>query len=185
MAVSNYSGSSTITAPNSEESTELAGLRGDGRKPGAVSETVIVETVDRIVSKYSIDRIIHMKVDTEGNDGRVMYGADQTLTRHKVTTAVLEYDRTAWGSVYGTPLRAVVSWLDKRGYDSYFIADGNLIRLSSGDSTVSSGWWQDQSYGRTAWSNIWVSLRSSACARKTIAAFAAKNDVIPSACYFM
>jgi FkbM family methyltransferase len=183
LAVSNFTADVIdIAAPNTEEATELAGLSlgsgaGKGHAPSAkgLVERVRVETVDGLVQRLGVGRVIHMKVDTEGNDGRVIYGADRTLHAGAIVTATLEYDRRAWHSVFGTPLREVVRFLHARGYDAFFVSNSRLIKLSPVD-------WQPF-YEDTAWANLWISLRASACANKVITAFAAKTDDIPATCY--
>ncbi len=136
MAISNFTAAAyPITAPNTEESTELAGLAhsasasASAARPGSVTELVAVDTVDGVVAAHNIDHIIHAKIDTEGNDGRVLYGAEHTLRHQRIVTGVCEYDRKFWNE-YGTPLRSVIEFLHKREYEAYFIAGSNLIRLS-------------------------------------------------------
>ena len=108
-----------------------------------------------------------------------------TITYIGGPTAVLEYERRAWSEVYGTPLHDVVQYLHARGYDAYFLSgDQSLIRLNGDVAGSRDGeqWWQ-RTYGATRWSNIWVSKRASACARKVVLAYAARTDHIPAACY--
>lgn len=59
------------------------GMEWDPRRPDAALRTVISRTVDSLISERALHAPDFMKIDTEGHELRVLFGARQTLAVHR------------------------------------------------------------------------------------------------------
>ena len=72
-----------------------------------------------------------LKIDTEGQDLKVIYGAEAALQHHQIQLLVFEFGAN-WGDS-GLLLRDAVEFLDKYGYDSYMLSTGKVhLKLNGG-----------------------------------------------------
>ena len=86
-----------------------------------------------------------VKIDAEGFDPFVLYGAESSLRQRAIGGLMFEYSET-WHLLNAThTLRNVVHWLDNLSYRSYFIGRTRLIALSHGhwDEAFESKQWSD------------------------------------------
>ena len=79
---------------------------------------VNVTNIDTFVATRGIEVIDFLSIDTEGFDGRVIYGALRTLALRKIRVFEFEYHRFGpWGHM---DLSVVVEMLDLLGYDCFW-----------------------------------------------------------------
>ena len=111
----------------------------------AYQRPVNVTNIDSFTAMHGITSIDFLSIDTEGFDGRVIYGAMRTLAAHKIRVFEFEYHRFGpWGSM---DLCVVVDLLDMLGYDCFWQGHfEQLWRLT--------GCWLPYYAARRNWSNV-------------------------------
>lgn len=101
-------------------------------------------TVEDWMAARGVSHINYLKIDTEGFDSLVVDGALSALRQGKIDMLSYEYHEIGmWGR---TSLQAVTQKLDDVGYDSYFIGDFHLYKMSN-------GCWDDV-FEIRKWSNV-------------------------------
>jgi len=107
----------------------LAGLRGGG----ATIAHVPVYTLDDHLEKHGMSNnpITYMKIDTEGNDTKVLYGAQKALQRTRYIvfecSDCLDDNR---GPGELEPMKRCVQWLDKQGFVVYRIGKNAMLQVN-------------------------------------------------------
>jgi len=106
---------------------------------------VEVFTVDGLVKMHEIKRVDVLKIDTEGNDPRVLIGAVKTLSMLK--PSYLTFENHGIGHWATFHLEDIIDFLNALHYECFWATDsGKLIRITS-------CWSQD--YGKVkTWSNV-------------------------------
>ena len=101
----------------------------DGRP--MVLETVRMTTLDEFAAAHEIPKIHILKIDTEGNDARVLLGASELLESRRIDVLIFEYGFFWLGvadpAVFN--LENTVEFLASFGYVSYLLTDSHAIRL--------------------------------------------------------
>jgi FkbM family methyltransferase len=138
---------STIRFPYTKPGQENLGVESFSTKKGETQmfNEVDVLTVDGLVAKHKLSQVDVLKVDTEGNDPRVLIGAVQTLTRMRPSYVAFENHAIGHWKVYA--LKDVIDYLDRLRYDCFWAANsGELIRLTS--------CWSEEYSKYKQWSNV-------------------------------
>jgi FkbM family methyltransferase len=111
MALSNYTGTTTFWV-------SLAGSQVDQlSKPkwgGATPVEVRVDTLDNVVGPT--EHVLYAKIDAQGHDPEVLYGATQLLASRRLRT--LSFEVWPGGSDVDSYVR-VTAWLERLGYRCY------------------------------------------------------------------
>jgi FkbM family methyltransferase len=96
-----------------------------------VRETVRMMTLDDFAAEHEVAKINILKVDTEGNDGRVLLGASELLESRRVDVLIFEYGYLWLGltdpAVFN--LENAVEFLASFGYVSYLLTPMQAVRL--------------------------------------------------------
>ncbi len=92
IALSDYEGEAkfNITGPKTGTSHLRVDSGASGEATGDII-TVQVTTADRFMEQNGIEKIDFMKIDTEGNDFRVIMGAERALQRQAIGLIQFEY----------------------------------------------------------------------------------------------
>ena len=121
--------STLVEHPENREGYSLASLRGDGE---AIAE-VELSTLDRIIEDLGHDqvRLRFVKIDAEGNDTNVIRG----MERHLADTQYIVFESSDClddrrGPGEATPLRNIVEFLDRHGFDTYKLGSRRLLKLN-------------------------------------------------------
>jgi FkbM family methyltransferase len=101
----------------------------DGRP--MVRETVRMTTLDDFAADHEVAHVNILKIDTEGNDGRVLLGASELLESRRIDVLIFEYGYLWVGltdpAVFN--LENAVEFLASFGYVSYLLTEWHAIRL--------------------------------------------------------
>eukprot|EP00667_Euglena_gracilis_P011931 EG_transcript_12214 len=135
MAVSNYSGTATFyynRGPRANKAknqmASLGKVRGeDAAAGGGVSVKVL--TLDEFLEARKIDSVPMLKIDTEGFDATVLFGAERTLRK---TEHIVYECHKLWQTGSGDTLGAVVPWLERRGFVSFKVGHPHCLRMYGG-----------------------------------------------------
>ena len=110
--------------------------------------TVPVTTIDALVLEHRITSIPYLKVDVDGYDPLVLFGAAQSL--HLVD--IIQYEvHLLWTSYRGVPwgchvnLGTTCAFLETHGFQSYLVGTKHALRIS--------GEYYDPQYENRLWSN--------------------------------
>eukprot|EP00996_Jenningsia_fusiforme_P001013 NODE_1923_length_1355_cov_36.748851_g1742_i0.p1 GENE.NODE_1923_length_1355_cov_36.748851_g1742_i0~~NODE_1923_length_1355_cov_36.748851_g1742_i0.p1 ORF type:complete len:328 (+),score=54.75 NODE_1923_length_1355_cov_36.748851_g1742_i0:302-1285(+) len=132
VALSNVSGSAHFffnRGPRQNKAknqmASLGKVRGEDAASGG-SVNVKVTTLDTFLQDYQVDSVPLLKIDTEGFDATVLYGAERTLP--KVQYIVYECHKL-WRTGSGDTLGHVVRWLEQRGFLSYKVGMPYCLRM--------------------------------------------------------
>ncbi len=87
---------------------------------------VNVVTVDSLMDRLHWKDVNFLKIDTEGYDASVLFGAARALHSGKVDLVQFEYNRP-WREA-GSTLGGVIEFLDAAGYDVYILRPHGLER---------------------------------------------------------
>lgn len=60
-------------------------------KPGATTETIMIDTLDDILAKVGVKKVDFIKIDAEGYELEILKGASSTLKQSKLRLAVASY----------------------------------------------------------------------------------------------
>lgn len=115
--------------PHNKPGYTLASLRGDGDEIGEIAVDTFDEVIERLGYRDYIVRYI--KIDTEGNDTKVLRGMERTL--HKVQYIVFESSDCLddhRGPGEQTPLWNIIQFLDEHGFDTYKLGQRRFLKLN-------------------------------------------------------
>lgn len=155
LALSSSDVPPTVEFPHAAKGQETIGIDVGARR-GATYE-VNVTTLDKFVQKEKIKEVNILKIDTEGNDARVLLGAIQTLTSLKPEYLTFENHNIGHWSRFD--LKDVVDFLDNIFYTCFWATRrGTLVRLT--------GCWDDKYSTMKGHSNVACYHRSSRELRK-------------------
>lgn len=102
-------------------------------------------SIDKFILDNNIEGLQILKIDTEGNDPRVLLGAARTLAIMKPSYLFFENHGIGQWSTFD--LKDIIDYLDNLSYDCYWATRiGSLVRITSCWS-AEYGKWKD-------WSNI-------------------------------
>lgn len=150
LALSSTDTPPTIDFPHARRGQEHFGIDVGAR----IGQTyaVNVSTLDKFVWKENIKEVNILKIDTEGNDARVLLGAVQTLTRLKPEYLIFENHKVGHWSKFD--LKDAVDFLDNVFYTCFWATrKGTLVRLT--------GCWDARYSTMKGWSNVACYHRNS------------------------
>ncbi len=126
-----------------EPGTEYVGI--DNVPLGNVSYQVRTTSIDRFILNQNIQQLDMLKIDTEGNDPRVLLGAANTLSKMK--PSYVSFENHGMGRWLTFDLKDIIDYLDNLSYDCYWATNhGTLVKITSCWSTEYEQW--------KGWSNI-------------------------------
>ncbi len=85
---------------------------------------VEVVTIDGLMHRLGWETLNFLKIDTEGYDANVLFGAEKVLQAGKIDIVQFEYNRP-WRQAGGT-LGGVIEFLDAAGYDVHVLRPHGL-----------------------------------------------------------
>ena len=94
--------------------SKIARLAERGEKAG-YTEIVSVRRLDDVADEFDLRTIDLLKIDAEGHDLHVLWGATQLLKEGRATCVLLEVGLNPTNS-WHVPLEEVKAWLEPRGY---------------------------------------------------------------------
>jgi FkbM family methyltransferase len=133
LAISDTGGYFTFySLPN--DGDEQASLTNFGGSKALPATKVI--TLDEFMIENKLSHIDLLKLDGEGYDPHMLYGAKTALTRQSIDVLQFEYNGK-WREVPDfssekNSLKAVVQYLDSMNYDTFLIGTRNLYQLNRG-----------------------------------------------------
>jgi len=113
-ALSDRVGETTLYGPAGSASRGVASFYRNNVAGAAENFPVPVTTLDREVKRLGMTRLDLIKIDTEGNELRVLRGGRETLRQHR-PVVILEYSPRTWAAA-GSSLPEASDWLKKIGY---------------------------------------------------------------------
>jgi FkbM family methyltransferase len=133
-----------------QNETHQPGFEGGAILKGFAAYTVATEevqmiTVDEYVKRNGISQLDLLKVDAEGNDLNVIWGARNTLRTQKV--AVITWENSVKRIAYGAK---VFDMLEESGYACYATAFSHLYKLT--DKCLAGKYLKKR--GGTDWGNV-------------------------------
>lgn len=125
-----------ILQPSNKGSSSVVGNKGGRSDRLGRQQTVGLTTIDAILSiEPALQKVLVMKMDVEGNEGRALKGARELLAKYPPCYLLMELD-LKWLNNAGTPWASVKQQLDDAGYDTsppapshrdnYFVAQRDL-----------------------------------------------------------
>lgn len=112
---------------------------------GNVTYKVRATSIDKFILEKNIERVDLLRIDTEGNDPRVLLGAARTLSVMK--PSYVAFENHMYGGWAKFDLKDVIDYLDNLSYECYWATRyGTLVRITSCWSTKYDEW--------KGWSNI-------------------------------
>lgn len=136
FAVSGPASPSTATFVASSPGDEMAHILWTGERVENYAKehtrTVRVVTLDNFVEEHHITHVHGLFVDTEGNDPKVLAGAEKLIAEQRVDLIVMEYGGGMEDeSGAKMTLERYTSWMDGKGFETYYIGPKNsLVQLS-------------------------------------------------------
>lgn len=134
--------------PFAKFSPSLPGTENMGLDVGDrsnITYNVKISSIDKFVIQEAIQSVNVLKIDAEGNDPKVLFGALHTLFTLRPSYLAFEYHRV--GQWKNTNLRNIIDMLDGMGYVCYWAMNaGRLIQLTS--------CWHIEYFRSKDWSNI-------------------------------
>jgi len=126
-----------------EAGTEYVGI--DNLPLGNMTYQVRAASIDMFILHQEIEEIDMLKIDTEGNDPRVLLGAAKTLSEMKPSYVSFEnHEMGRWATF---DLKDIIDYLDNLSYDCYWATKfGTLVKITCCWSTEYGHW--------KGWSNI-------------------------------
>eukprot|EP00963_Diacronema_lutheri_P008205 scaffold723_cov333-Pavlova_lutheri.AAC.3 len=150
LALSSSNVPPLVKFPHGAKGQESIGIDVGGR--GGKTYAVNVSTLDKFVMRESIKEVNILKIDTEGNDARVLLGAVQTLTH--LSPEYLTFENHKVGHWSQFDLRDVVDFLDNLFYTCFWATSkGIIVRLT--------GCWDARYSAMKGWSNVACYHRST------------------------
>jgi FkbM family methyltransferase len=101
-----------------------------GRKPAANRIAVCMTTLDAYCQRHEIARIDILKVDVEGAEGKVLWGAEQVLgdPERRPHTVMLELYEPMLVR-YGTSIEEISRKMKSLGYQACALSNGRLVHF--------------------------------------------------------
>jgi FkbM family methyltransferase len=124
VALSARRGDGTLFVPEGVGRDALATLSAAHRRRDAVAVNVRLEALD----VYRLDRVGFVKVDVEGHELELLYGAERTLERW-MPTLLVEIEQI----FHDQPIHQIFDWLFGRGYTGWFRRGRRWRSLSTFD----------------------------------------------------
>lgn len=126
-----------------EAGTESVGI--DTQSLGNVTYQVRATSIDMFMLHQKVEEINMLRIDTEGNDPRVLLGASNTLSKMK--PSYVSFENHAMGRWATFDLKDIIDYLDNLSYDCYWATTlGTLVKITCCWSSE-YGQWKD-------WSNL-------------------------------
>jgi FkbM family methyltransferase len=119
-----------IDSHNNNIGNQIAGLRGGGKK---ICEVDVIKLDEVLFERYGFDDILikFLKIDTEGNDTNVIKGFERYLSKTQYIifecSNCLDDHR---GPGIKNPMKDIVDFLSKHGFDTYRIGTKKLIKVN-------------------------------------------------------
>eukprot|EP00035_Acanthoeca_spectabilis_P039026 m.58379 g.58379 ORF g.58379 m.58379 type:complete len:341 (-) comp9407_c0_seq2:173-1195(-) len=113
---------------------------------------VSVTTLDHFTEEAKIKKVLYLKIDAEGHDGEVIYGARKLLEEKKVHALEFEHSRVTWKDAT-RGLKATVQLLDDLGYKCYHQTDFGRDAMSY-LIPISPPHWRDEYHTQNDGSNV-------------------------------
>ena len=85
---------------------------------------VEVTSVDQICEEYNLKRINLLKIDTEGNDFRVLLGSEESIDKGSIDAVMFEISYQTFMNGF-TP-QEIEGWLRNKGYSKFYRATKRL-----------------------------------------------------------
>ncbi len=86
--------------------------------------SVEVTSVDQIFEEYNLKRVNLLKIDTEGNDFRVLLGSEESINTGRIDAIIFEISYRTFMSGF-TP-QDIEIWLRDKGYSKFYRATKRL-----------------------------------------------------------
>lgn len=118
-AASNYVGVSTL---NRKSIGDRKASLSSTKNPNDLD--VEVTSVDQILEEYNLKRVNLLKIDTEGNDFRVLVGSEKSIDTGRVDAIIFEISYQTFMNGF-TPQEIEV-WLRDKGYSKFYRATKHL-----------------------------------------------------------
>jgi FkbM family methyltransferase len=125
VAASDHEGSAIFF--EERDAGETSSLVAGASRQGARARSVTTVTIDQILDQVPGRSVDFLKVDAEGFDGRVLLGALNAFTEHRVGIVQFEYNEP-WRSA-GTTLARICAEMDSRNYTLRVIQPRGLRRF--------------------------------------------------------
>jgi FkbM family methyltransferase len=115
---------------NNNPGNQIAGLRGGGQK---ICDVEVKKLDNVLFERYGFDDILikFIKIDTEGNDTNVIKGFEKYLSKTQYIifecSNCLDDHR---GPGIKNPMKDIVDFLSKNGFDTYRIGTKKLIKVN-------------------------------------------------------
>lgn len=85
---------------------------------------VEVTSVDQICEEYNLKRINLLKIDTEGNDFRVLLGSEESIDKGSIDAVMFEISYQTF--LNGFTPQEIEGWLRNKGYSKFYRATKRL-----------------------------------------------------------
>lgn len=156
-AVSDHEGRMTLRLPGGSASAGASLEREFADDPNCAKEEVEVISLDGYFADCAA-RISALKIDVEGHEPAVFQGAERLIEKHS-PLLVFECEER---HLSGRSVRAVLSWLQDRGYDGSFVRMGKLLPISQFDPSVHQKREGDRFWDARDYCNNFI-MRKSPC----------------------
>lgn len=133
FALSDRAGTDTINLYSSSGNNSIAKRSiPDGHELKYIgTQKIIVNTLDNLVNKYSMQPPSLLKIDVEGHEQNVLSGAEKTIRRY-MPDIIVEYSE-ATSKDSGYKRTDILKWLQKMGYSVFgLISDSQIPSLLTG-----------------------------------------------------
>lgn len=90
-------------------------VKGDEPLGDEPTETVTIDTVDRLCTRLGIESISYMKIDTEGHDLKVLKGANELMAAARIDFIEVEAGMNPDNSLH-VPFEVLKAHAESRGY---------------------------------------------------------------------
>jgi FkbM family methyltransferase len=131
-ALSNSSGRLRLYSPSLKDANRAkSSLYAANVGEGATEVPVEVTTLDALLVAEHCDQLDLLKIDTEGNEWKVLLGAQNSIKQYR-PYVIFEYDRRTWHNA-GAEFGSAQQFFADLGYSLYVIQDeGWLTRIQHG-----------------------------------------------------
>jgi len=153
MAVSNTSGSIQFSFKDGSERSHISTSESDTTDGGGEIIDVQLTTVDEFLQDQGLKMVDIMKIDTEGNDPRVLFGAKNSFQESRVRVVTFEIIETETGAWRYHSVTEMVDYMFQLGYVCYLISM-EVHRIT--------GCWNDIMERSKGWSNAVCASTKSA-----------------------
>lgn len=118
-AASNFVG---VSAFNRKSIGDRKASLSSTKNPNDIN--VGVTSVDQICEEYNLTRVNLLKIDTEGNDFRVLLGSEESIDKGKIDAIIFEISYQTFMNGF-TP-QEIEGWLRDKGYSRFYRATKRL-----------------------------------------------------------